>query len=76
MDISELLLTQGKNGALISLYGHLNALYGPNAARRQISVAPGQSDQSSAEATRPAPAWRICIDPSVGGHCRSLRAVL
>lgn len=47
-------------------------LYGPNGGRRQISVAPGQSDQSSAEGTRPAHGWRVCTDPSVGASVDAL----
>lgn len=39
-------------------------------------MAPGQSDQSSAEGPRPARRWRVCIDPSVGGLCRSQSCVL
>lgn len=51
MDISELLLPRGESRTLMSLRGRLNALCGPKAGRRQISMAPAQRDPGSAEGT-------------------------
>lgn len=60
--------TREKNCTLISRWGHWSALCGPNAERRQISNAPGQSDRGSAEGTGRA----VCVGPGAGGLCRSL----